>query len=58
MDKEYITNQYKLAFSDFNIAKNEDEKWDARKRMAKLEVLASEKFGFVFADSLSKIIIQ
>lgn len=54
MDKEYILNYYKLAMSDFKIAKNEDEKWDARKRMAKLEAIASEKYGFDFTDSLKE----
>ena len=55
MDKVYIENQYKLAWLDFKTAHNEDEQWDARKRMARLEALASELFGFDYADSLQSV---
>lgn len=41
--REYLDEQYKLAVLDFQTAHNEDEQWDARKRMA-LE----------FADQLHK----
>lgn len=54
MDKKYIEEQYKLALSDFQIAKTEDEKWEARKTMALLEELASENFGFSYTESLRK----
>ena len=54
MSREYILNRYKLAMQDFQLARNEDEQWTARKEMASLERLASELYGFDFADSLSK----
>lgn len=53
MDKDYIKNQYKLAYLDFRTARSENEQWDARKRMAKLEALASEMFGFEWSDAMS-----
>lgn len=52
--KEYIKNQYQLAYSDFKLARNEGEQWKIRKSMAKLEELAAQKFGFEFVDSLRK----
>lgn len=55
MDKMYIENQYKLAWLDFKTAHNEGEQWDARKRMARLEALASELYGFDYADSLQSV---
>ena len=55
MDKSYIESQYRLAWLDFKTAHNEDEQWDARKRMAKLEALASELYGFDYADSLKSV---
>lgn len=55
MDKSYIESQYRLAWLDFKTAHNEDEQWDARKRMAKLEALASELYGFAYADSLKSV---
>lgn len=53
MDKEYIKNQYKLAYLDFRTARSENDAWDARKRMAKLEALASELYGFEWSDTMS-----
>lgn len=53
MDKEYIKNQYRLAYLDFRTACSNDAQWDARKRMAKLEALASEMFGFAWSDTMS-----
>ena len=55
MDKAYIESQYKLAWLDFKTAHTEDEQWESRKRMARLEALASELFGFAYADSLEEI---
>ena len=46
MSREYILNRYKLAMQDFQLARNEDEQWTARKEMARLERLASELYGF------------
>lgn len=53
--KEYIRNQYKSAFADFKTARTEEEQWEARRRMAELEVLASQMYGFTFSDSLAEL---
>ena len=53
--REYLAEQYKLAWSDFQIARSEDEQWDARKRLAKIEQTAIELYGNGFAEELRKI---
>lgn len=53
--REYLTEQYKLAWSDFQIAGSEDEQWDARKRLAKIEQTAIELYGNRFAEELRQI---
>lgn len=53
--REYLKEQYKLAWSDFQIARSEDEQWDARKRLAKIEQTAIELYGNGFAEELRKI---
>lgn len=55
MDKTYIEREYKLAWLDFKTSPDENDQWDARKRMAKLEALASELYGFDYADSLQEV---
>lgn len=55
MTKAYIEAQYRLAWLDFRTAHSEDEQWDARKRMASLEVLAAELYGFEYADSVKTV---
>lgn len=45
MDKEYLMEQYKLAISNFKCARNEEEQWDARKSMAKIELTATSLYG-------------
>lgn len=53
--KPYIEEQYRLAVSQFRvgqISENEDVQWDARKDMAKLEILATEMYGADYADDL------
>lgn len=45
MDKNYLLEQYRLAILDFQTAHNEDEQWQARKSMAKLETTAISLFG-------------
>lgn len=50
--KEYIENQYHQAVLEFKVAKNEDERWEARKTMARLEQIAMQEFGFQYADEL------
>lgn len=52
MDKTYIEKMYKLAVQDFKFAHDENERWKARKDMARLEAVASQLFGFDYADSL------
>ena len=52
MDKKYIENQYHLAVLDFHTAQNEDEQWEARKTMARLEQIAAQEYGFEYADEL------
>lgn len=52
MTKEYIEEQYKLAILDFKTARNEDEQWNARKTMARLEQIAMQEYGFEYADFL------
>ena len=52
MDKEYIERYYHQAVLDFKLAVNEDEQWDARKNMARLEALAIELFGEKFSNGL------
>lgn len=46
MDKAYIEREYKQAISDFKCSHNEDEQWECRKAMAKLEQIAVEFYGF------------
>lgn len=53
--KEYLREQYKLAWSDFLIARSEDEQWEARKILAKIEQTAIELYGNGFAEDLRKI---
>lgn len=54
MDKKYIEEQYHLAMLDFFTAKNEDEQWEARKTMARLEQIAMQEYGFNYADELNQ----
>lgn len=53
MDKSYIEKEYKLAALNFKTAANTDEQWEARKTMARLEAIASQCYGFDYADSLA-----
>lgn len=55
IDKSYIEREYRLAFLDFKTAKNEDEQWNARRSMAKLEQIAMQEFGFEYADKLQEL---
>lgn len=52
MDKEYIEKLYKQAIMDFKYAHNEDEQWDARHDMAKLERFSIEKFGYEYVETV------
>lgn len=53
--REYLKEQYKVAWSDFQIARSEDEQWDARKRLAKIEQTAIELYGNGFVEDLRNI---
>lgn len=55
MDKYYIESQYRLAVSDYRLSINDAQKHDALRRMAKLELIASEVFGFDYCDELEKM---
>ena len=55
IEKSYIEREYRLAFLEFKTAKNEDEQWNARKSMAKLEQIAMQEFGFEYADQLQEL---
>lgn len=55
MDKTYIEEQYKLAMSDFKIARDEDQQWEARKTMARLEQIAEQVYGIDYADQLAQL---
>lgn len=52
--RDYLDEQYKIAVLDYKCARNEDEQWDARKRMAQTERTASELYGFDYADQLHR----
>ena len=51
-NREYLQEQYRLAVLDFKCAANEDEQWQARKTMARLEQIAAQLHGFEYADKL------
>ena len=54
-NKDYIEREYRQAISDFKISHNEDDRWDCRKRMAKLELLACEFYGYQYLDYLEEM---
>lgn len=54
-NKEYIERDYKQAISDFKVSHNENERWECRKRMAKLELLACEFYGYQYLDYLEEM---
>lgn len=55
MDKTYLLEQYKLAVSNFKCAHTEEEQWDARKAMAKIELTATSLFGTELDEELKKM---
>ena len=54
-NKDYIERDYKQAISDFKVSHNENERWECRKRMAKLELLACEFYGYQYMDWLAEM---
>lgn len=53
LSKNYLEKSYRQLILDFQCASNENQRWDIRKAMAKLELIAMETYGFDYADSLS-----
>lgn len=51
--RTYITDQYRLALSNYQTARTEQERADALATMARLQRLAAERVGFEFADELA-----
>lgn len=52
LNKKYIEEQYQLAILDFMTAHNEDERWESRKTMARLEQIAMQEYDIAYADEL------
>jgi len=46
------TGEEQEAVLEFRTARNEDEQWEARKTMARLEQIAAQEYGFTYADEL------
>lgn len=55
LTKEYLERTYKQAVLEYRCAHNEDEQWQARKEMARLEQIAMQEFGFEYADALQTL---
>lgn len=55
ISEKYIEREYKQAVLEFKCAHTDEEQWQARKSMAKLEQIAMQEFGFGYADELEKI---
>lgn len=53
--RSYLMDQYKIAISNFTVARSEDEQWKARKELAKLEQTAVEMYGNDFCKELEKL---
>ncbi len=56
VSKEYLEREIKIAIGDFRLARNEDEQWNARKRVSKTLEIASLYYGFEFADELDHML--
>lgn len=54
MSQEMIEELYMVALSDFRCARNEDDQWDARKRMAQLERTATLLYGTAYTKRLEE----
>lgn len=55
LTKNYLESEYKKAIHNFKIAINENAQWEARKSMAKLEMIAGQMYGFDYMDELHKL---
>ena len=58
LSKDYLINNYKQEILEFKCACNEDEQWQARQAMAKIENIAMTMYGFDFADELHQLLIK
>lgn len=55
LTKKYLENEYKQAIREFKAAIDENAQWNARKSMAKLEMIAGQIYGFDYMDELHKL---
>lgn len=55
ISKNYIEREYKQAILEYKCAANEDERWELRKRMARLEQISMQEYGFEYADELARL---
>lgn len=53
--KNYIIKQFKIAKSDYNLARSDEERFAALRDLRKLKLLAADKFGFEFSNSLDDL---
>lgn len=53
--KNYLLEQYRLAISNFKVASSEDEQWNARKEMARIEWTAIELCGDELTPQFEKM---
>lgn len=55
LTKNYLESEYKKAIHNFKIAIDENAQWEARKSMARLEMIAGQMYGFDYMDELHKL---
>lgn len=55
LTKQYLENEYKQAIREFKAAIDENAQWNARKSMAKIEMIAGQMYGFDYMDELHKL---
>ena len=53
--KNYIISRYKQTLSDLRLSKNDDEAFTCLAELARLTKLASDIYGFDFADGLRQL---
>lgn len=54
MTKEYLIRWYGIYKSEYQLAKTDNERFDALRGMRKIMEIAASAYGFDFADSLQK----
>ena len=55
LTKNYLESEYKQAIREFKAAIDENAQWEARKTMARLEMIAGQMYGFDYMDELHKL---